>query len=325
MVTAFSLVYYLRTYVVGQENGREGKTVSTTAKNKRVAARERIAAQRRASQRRQRRARLLIAGGSITAVLAIVISLVLVKALSPAARPGPAAATGTALPASVVAGVTSVPPATLNTVGTGTAASGTVTPVAGAPLRSGGKPEILYIGTQYCPYCATERWPLTVALSRFGTFSGLHGIHSSATDVYPSQPTLTYYGSTYRSRYLAFAPVETTTVNADTPLQRPTAAEQAVLSQYDAPPYVPAADTGSIPFIDIGGRYLIHGAQYDPQVLQGLTWAQVAAALRDPSSPVARGVDGAANMITAAICKLTGNQPASVCTSPAMTSVGGHS
>jgi hypothetical protein len=301
--------------------------MTTTARNKRLAARERIAAQRRASRRQQRRVRLLIAGGSIAAVLAIVISLVLVKTLgtSPAARPGPAAATGTALPASVVTGVTSVPPAALNEVGTGTAAPGTVTRVVGAPLSSGGKPEILYIGAQYCPYCATERWPLTVALSRFGTFSGLTGIHSSPTDVYPSQPTLNYYGSTYTSRYLVFAPVETTTVNPDTSLQRPTAAEQAVLSRYDAPPYVPAADTASIPFIDIGGRYLIHGAQYDPQVLQGLTWAQVASALRNPSSRVAQDIDGAANMITAAICKITGDQPASVCTSPAMTSIGGHS
>jgi hypothetical protein len=32
-------------------------------------------------------------------------------------------------------------------------------------------------------------------------------------------------------------------------------------------------------------------------------------ALRDPSSSVAQGVDGAANVITAAICTITGNQP----------------
>jgi hypothetical protein len=40
-----------------------------------------------------------------------------------------------------------------------------------------------------------------------------------------------------------------------------------------------------------------------------VAWAGVAAALRDPSSSVARGVDGAANVITAAICTITGNQP----------------
>lgn len=293
--------------------------MSTAAKDKR-AARDKVAAQRRAARRAQRRARILISGGSVAAVLAIVLSLVLVKALgtSPAARPGPAA--GSALPASVV----SVPPGTLTAVGTGAAAPGTVTRAGGAPLISGGKPEILYVGAEYCPYCATERWPLAVALSRFGTFSGLHGIRSSSTDVYPSQPTLTFYGSTYTSRYLTFTPVETTTENPGTPLQSPTPAEQALLSRYDAPPYVPAADAGSIPFIDLGGRYLIHGAQYDPQVLQGLTWAQVAAALRDPSSAIAQGADGAANMITAAICKLTGSQPAAVCASPVITHIRGQ-
>ena len=294
--------------------------MGTAAKDKRVAARDKVSAQRRAARRAQRRARILLSGGSVAAVLAIVLSLVLLKALgtSTATRPGPAA--GSALPASIA----SVPPGTLNTVGTGAAALGTVARAGGAPLISGGKPEILYVGAEYCPYCATERWPLAVALSRFGTFSGLHGIHSSSTDVYPSQPTLTFYGSTYTSRYLAFTPVETTTENPSTPLQSPTPAQQALLSRYDAPPYVPAADAGSIPFIDLGGRYLIHGAQYDPQVLQGLTWAQVAAALRDPSSAIAQGADGAANMITAAICKLTGNQPAAVCASPLIAHIQGR-
>ena len=35
------------------------------------------------------------------------------------------------------------------------------------------KPELLYIGAEYCPYCAASRWPLIIALSRFGTFKGL--------------------------------------------------------------------------------------------------------------------------------------------------------
>jgi hypothetical protein len=138
---------------------------------------------------------------------------------------------------------------------------------AGAPLTSGGKPEIFYVGAEYCPYCATERWPLAVALSRFGTCSSLHGIYSSGTDVYPGQPTLTFFGSSFASRYLVFTPVETTTENPDIPLQSPTAAQQVLRSRYDAPPYVPAGDAGPIPFIDLGDQLLIHGAQYDPQVL----------------------------------------------------------
>ncbi len=284
----------------------------------------------RAVQNKQEsaRRRVLVGAGSILAVIAVVVTLVLIKTVGSPGASNPAAgqaATGTALPASVAAEVTSVPARTLDKVGTGAATPSSVTRVtSGAPLTSGGKPEILYVGAEYCPYCATERWPLAVALSRFGTFAGLHGIHSSATDVYPRQPTLTFYKSTYTSTYLTFEPVETTTENPSVALQQPTAAQQAVLRQYDAPPYVPASDAGAIPFLDIGNRYLINGAQFDPQVLQGMTWAQVAAALNGPSSPVAQGADGAANMITAAICKVTGNQPAKVCAPPMIAHLEGR-
>jgi hypothetical protein len=35
--------------------------------------------------------------------------------------------------------------------------------------------------------------------------------------------------------------------------------------------------------------------------------------MHDPSSAVAKDIDGAANVITAAICSLTSGQPAAVC------------
>ena len=76
---------------------------------------------------------------------------------------------------------------------------------------------------------------------------------------------------------------------------------------------------GGIPFIDIGGSYMISGATYDPGVLQGKTHAQIAAALSDPASAIAKGADGSANLITAAICTLTKNQPSSVCSSAGVT------
>ena len=57
------------------------------------------------------------------------------------------------------------------------------------------------------------------------------------------------------------------------------------------------------------------GTPYDPGVLDGLSWSTIATDLSNPSSPVAQAVDGTANYITAAICKMTGNQPASACTS----------
>jgi thiol-disulfide isomerase/thioredoxin len=293
---------------------------------KRENARERIAAQRAAQRKREMRNRMLWTGGSILGVIVIVVAFILVKTnQSPTKTAGADSATGTALPASVIKDITTVPASTLASVGTGTAAAKSVTTVASAKaLTSGGKPQVLYIGAEYCPYCATERWSMAVALSRFGTFSGLHGIHSSSSDVYASTPTLTFYKSSYTSKYLTFTPVETQTEKQGTALQKTTAAQNALLTKYDSPPYVATADAGAIPFIDFGGKYFVHGAQYNPQILSGQSWAQVAAALQDPSSAIAKGADGSANMITAAICKTTNNQPSSVCTSPTIKTIEGQ-
>jgi hypothetical protein len=53
--------------------------------------------------------------------------------------------------------------------------------------------------------------------------------------------------------------------------------------------------------------------------LAGLSWAQVAAAIHNSSSSVGKDIDGAANMITAAICKVINGQPGNVCTSAGVT------
>ena len=297
------------------------------SRNKRDSARERIAAQRAAQRRAQMRNRMLWTGGSILGVVVIVVAFVVFKTTqSPASTSSsPTSATGTALPASVIRDITTVPASTLTSVGTGTADTKSVTVVSSAKaLTSGGKPEVLYIGAQYCPYCAAERWALAVALSRFGTFHGLSGIHSAGgQEVYPHTPTLNFYKSSYTSKYLTFTPVEQETVS-EKPLEKTTAAQNALITKYDSPPYVSASEQGAIPFIDFGGKYFVHGAQYDPQLLSGQTWAQVAAALKDPSSPVAKGADGAANMITATICKVTNNQPSNVCTAPTIKTIQGQ-
>ncbi len=289
-----------------------------------------IAAQRAAARRAETRRRILLAAGSIVAVVAVVLTFVLVKANSkpgtaPVASNGP---TGTAL-ASLVRDVTTIPASVLDTVGAGTidrsgigsvnsAGSDYIAPVGGSLLTSGGKPELLYIGANYCPYCAAQRWAMIVALSRFGTFSGLSTIHSSATDSPADISTWTFFGSKYTSKYLTFTSVEETrnyrTGNSASPnvgyapLQTPTQAQQAVLERYDT--------SGYIPFIDVANRYVEVGnlPPYGPQVLQHLSWSQIAQAMRDPSSTIAQCVDASANYLTAAIAKVAGNQPASACT-----------
>jgi len=310
------------------KRGDMGKASRTKVDSSR---REKIAAQRAAERRAEQRRRLLIAGGSIIAVIAVVVAFIVVKANSKSSTPSASSSatlSGSAL-SSVVSKVTSVPASALDSVGKG---GGSVTatpqPVTGAAaLTASGKPEMLYMGAEYCPYCAAERWSMIVALSRFGTFSGLTTIHSAVADgagskePYGNTPTWSFYKSTYTSPYLTFTPVEMQTNAPDastgsyTQLQTPTAAQNAILTKYDAAPYVAAANAGSIPFIDYGGKYLTVGASYNPQVLSGLTWSQIAADLGTPSSPVAKAIDGTANYMTAAICKMTGNQPASACTS----------
>ena len=71
--------------------------------------------------------------------------------------------------------------------------------------------------------------------------------------------------------------------------------------------------------MDFGNKYVICGVSYDPSTLAGLSWATIAGDLSNPSSPVAQQVDGTANYITAAICGITGNTPASACTSTIQT------
>jgi thiol-disulfide isomerase/thioredoxin len=282
-----------------------------------VSRQQRIAVQRAAAKRAERRRRLLLGGGSVLAVVVIVLVFVIVKATSnggSSTSSDTVGLSGTSLTAAIDQ-VTSVPAATLESVGAG-AVSAKPQSITGNPaeLKENGKPEVLYMGAEYCPYCAAERWAMIVALSRFGTFKGLQTMESSSSDVYANTPTWTFVDAKYTSSYLSFSTVEEEN-RAEKTLQTPTSAQQALLTKYDAPPYVQSADAGSIPFVDFGNKYLIVGASYSPQTLDGLSWSKIATDIQSPGNAVAKAIDGTANYITAGLCKLTGDAPANVCTS----------
>jgi hypothetical protein len=294
--------------------------MGSAARTKAGTARDKLAASREARRRAGLRRRVLLAGGSVVVVLALVGTLIAVKLSQSPARPATVVPAGAGTTAQVQRQVTNVPPAAFDAIGAG-AATG-FTALTGQPvLTAGGKPQVLYLGGQYCPFCAAERWALAAAVSRFGTLSGLSLIRSSPADVYPGTPTLSFENVRYASKYLAFVPVEWYGQAADpgTPfghayLQRPTAQQQALFARYGG---------GSIPFVDIGNRYLLPQVQYDPSALAGLSWTQVATAMHDPSSPVAKDINGAANVITAAICTLTHGQPGGVCQSAGVKAAAG--
>ncbi len=266
-------------------------------------------------------------GYLVGGVVLVLLALILIK-IAVSGSPSPASSTAARpAPAALVRSVTTIPPATLDAAGVPSNITLPVATPAKTPLlKAGGKPEVLYVGAEYCPYCASERWAMVVALSRFGTFSNLGIVTSSATDVYPNTHTFTFYGSTYTSKYLTFVPVETYT-NQPVPgggyttLQTPTAQQDSIVSQYDTSNYIPylsSSSNGSIPFIDIAGRYLVAGASAAnlPPALAGLDWTQIASQVRQPSTTIGSDVLGIANALTASICNSTGQQPASVCSSP---------
>lgn len=188
-----------------------------------------------------------------------------------------------------------------------------------------GKPTLLYMGSEFCPYCAAGRWPLTLALLRFGQLSSLHYMTSSAIDVYPNTPTFTFYGSTYTSPYLSLQTVEFNTNKVDPStgyygvLQNGTTAQQALFTKYDSPPYVTSAQKGAIPFIDIGGRFTYLSTPYVPANLAHKSWAAITSGLiqmtkTDAGNPSLQSIAKITNQFTAAICQTTGGKPANVCT-----------
>jgi thiol-disulfide isomerase/thioredoxin len=200
-----------------------------------------------------------------------------------------------------------------------TSSVGTAVKVSGQPaLTSKGLPELLYVGAEFCPFCAAERWSLAVALGRFGTFSRLDLTDSAPSpEVYPLTPTFTFYQSVYSSKYVTFVPVETET-RTHQPLMALTKAEGAIVSKYDVDKYLPVngpGPGGSIPFLDFGNRFFQAGASYTPALLAGLTQSSIAKGLDDPTSPVTESIVTSANYLTADICALTHERPTQVCVS----------
>lgn len=266
-------------------------------------ARERARIRREQERRRERRRQLLLYGGIVVAVLVVAG---LVVGIGIATKKKDKNVTAPA-PASVSSAVSAVPAANFDTVGEGSSAGG-IKAVTGQPaLTNAGKPEVLYIGAEFCPYCAAERWALATALSRFGTLSGLDITRSGSND--GNYATLSFVHAKYTSDYISFVGKEAQD-RVGGKLQSLTDAETVLASTLG-----PTKGTINYPFLDFGNKYVLSGSQFQPSVLGSLTAEQIAAQIANPSTSIGKAVLGSANNSTAAICSLTGNKPANVCTS----------
>lgn len=185
--------------------------------------------------------------------------------------------------------------------------------IPGSRLTTDGKPGLLYVGADFCPYCAGERWGVMLTLLRFGKLSGLRYMLSTANDVYPNTPTVTFQHASYQSPYLDFQVVETAD-RAEQPLMTPSPSQQKIMSTFDAPPYKKFIEP--IPFVDLDGKYELEQLLVMPKPLEGNNWQQVANRLANPKSALFRSVMPRVNLLTAAICHRDGGKPADVCTAP---------
>ena len=188
--------------------------------------------------------------------------------------------------------------------------------VSSTPFLDGGKPVVFFMGGQFCPFCAADRWSFVKATSRFGTWTGLHSLHSKAgTDGFGGIPTYDLTQATYQSDVLALQVREVADVEGN-PLQSLTSAQQALVNQFDR--------GGAIPFTIAGGaagEYKVELA-YSPGLLDGQGFDSLRAAVDgDANTPASRAINASADALTALICKLTAGQPAAVCGTPYILSL----
>jgi Domain of unknown function (DUF929) len=231
--------------------------------------------------------------------------------------------TFSAAPSSLVSTVTSVPRGVYDAVGVtsptvpvqapATAGSGSA-PIWRASANGGPPlPVVFFYGAEFAPYAAVQRWPLILALSRFGTFTQLGVMQSSATTAFANLSTFTFWKVQYSSEYLILEPVERYSSLNPTGarylgLQKPNARQAAAIASY-------GTSRSTFALLDVANRYVLDGSSFAPGALAGLSQSQIAGNLTTTASPLTQAVVTAANEITAGICAVDGGKPDAVCES----------
>jgi thiol-disulfide isomerase/thioredoxin len=272
----------------------------------RAEASRKAAEMRAAAARKDRQHKQMITAAVAVVIVVIAVAIGIVVARQPKSEPAAAPSASTALTK-----LTSLPVTTLEKAPKPTAQQ-MPAKIAGAPALTGadGKPKILYIGAEYCPFCAMERWALIGALSQFGTFEGLAPSTSSSTDVHPDTPTWSFAKSTYKSDYIDFEAIETRDRQGN-PLQPLEGENLAIFQKYNP--------GGGIPWVSFGGTHQVQAATVDTTVFEGKTYDQLIAGILDPSSTIGKGIDPSITAMTAQVCAMTDNKPQNVCSSPGVT------
>ncbi|MDV3223119.1 DUF929 family protein [Intrasporangium sp.] len=275
-------------------------------KSNRAEVAARAAEMRAAQARKERQQKQMIAAAVAVVVVIIAVAVgVVIANNNDGETPG---ASDTAF----IPKLTSIPAAAFDAAGAPTQANAVPQRVQGGEvLQEDGKPRMIYVGAEFCPYCASERWAMVAALSRFGTFEGLAPTRSATND--GNIPTVTFTGSTYTSDYLSFGAWETRDREFNE-LQKLPADVDALFKQHNP--------EGGIPWT-FYGTHELPGSGIPLEPLLEHTgddgWNEIVTQMQTGTSEVGQSINAGANMISAQVCELTGGQPADVCTSPGVT------
>jgi hypothetical protein len=261
--------------------------------------------------------RLYVALGLIVVALLLLGALIVIRQHDPATDTSNQE-TFTPAPSSLITSLAQIPSQISNAVGVTTPAY-PVTPLRGTSAHpvwqdssgsGAAKPVVFFYGAEFSPYAAAGRWPLVIALSRFGTFTQLGQATSAGSEVFSGLSGFTFWHVTYASRWVTFDAVERYGTVDPTgaryvSLQHTDSVEAAAVAVFD-----PA---GTFPLLDVANRYVLAGSSFSPTVLADLSSSEIAANLAYPTNPVTQALVTAANEVTAAICTQTGQQPEPVC------------
>ena len=175
-------------------------------------------------------------------------------------------------------------------------------------MKRNGKLFVFFMGAEYCPYCAAERWAIVRALQKFGQWSNLNQTMSAARDEqFLNLPTYDFTQASYTSAHIEFVARETKDREFK-PLQKLLKTEEKLVHKYDP--------NKEIPFLLIGGRFAQVGSGFTPKIFIGHTFRQTETELKKPESEIRKTIDEEASVIAALLC--VSGLPPELCKEPGL-------
>ena len=161
-------------------------------------------------------------------------------------------------------------------------------------MRRGGKLFVFFMGAEYCPYCAAERWAIVRSLQKFGQWDGLKQTISAARDEpFLNLPTYDFTKDTYTSPHIEFVAREIQDREFK-PLDKILKTEEKLLRKFNP--------KKEIPFLLIAGRFAQIGSGFTPKIFIGHTFRQTETELKKVESEIRKTIDEEANIISALLC-----------------------